>query len=366
MALVGEVGYTRKHMGVRKGYIISARWSLAVIVATSLVLGALGVGRASAADAQFALQVTPSPLFATVKPGEKRSIEFQVRNNGSQTENLKAELRSFQVAADGSVILDTTAPKEVSGWVTFTQPTFTVRTGEWFTEHLEVAVPESAGFSYSFVVAIGRVQNEQPKAGTQSVVGSVGLFVLLNIDRPGAVRSFTATEFRSDKRVYEYLPGSFSVTFHNDGNTIVQPVGNVFIQRSSTSKPISTLPLNEAGSYLLPGVDRSLSLEWRDGFPVYEQTKSADNVPAKNHLFWRWQDADHFRFGRYTAKMVAVYNDGQKDVPIIAEVSFWVVPWRLLVVLFVVGLILIVGIVVIIRRVLRLGHRRRHHRAHQD
>jgi hypothetical protein len=36
------------------------------------------------------------------------------------------------------------------------------------------------------------------------------------------------------------------------------------------------------------------------------------------------------RFGHYTADLLAVYDNGQEDVPLEATVSFWVLPWRLL------------------------------------
>ncbi|MDR3583243.1 MAG: hypothetical protein P4L62_02705, partial [Candidatus Pacebacteria bacterium] len=46
-------------------------------------------------------------------------------------------------------------------------------------------------------------------------------------------------------------------------------------------------------------------------------------------LKWNFADASKLRWGKYTAKLVLVYDNGQRDVPIEGEVSFWVVPWRL-------------------------------------
>ena len=58
-------------------------------------------------------------------------------------------------------------------------------------------------------------------------------------------------------------------------------------------------------------------------------------------LKWDWGQASKLRWGKYTAKMLLIYDDGQRDVPIEGEVSFWVVPWRLIgVVLFNFGLIM--------------------------
>jgi hypothetical protein len=36
------------------------------------------------------------------------------------------------------------------------------------------------------------------------------------------------------------------------------------------------------------------------------------------------------RWGKYTANLLLVYDDGTKDVPIEGTLSFWVIPWRLI------------------------------------
>jgi hypothetical protein len=40
-----------------------------------------------------------------------------------------------------------------------------------------------------------------------------------------------------------------------------------------------------------------------------------------------------FRVGPYSAQLVLVYDDGQRDVPIKASLNFTVVPWKILTVL---------------------------------
>jgi hypothetical protein len=157
---------------------------------------------------------------------------------------------------------------------------------------------------------------------------SLAVFSLINIDRPGAKSSLQVVQFTSSKRLYEYLPATLSIRFHNDGNTIVQPYGNLFIQRGATSKkPLAALVVNENKGYILPGTARTVTASWNDGFATYQTTAQADGS-SKRHLNIDWSKLSHFRIGRYTAKLVAVYSDGQHDVPIEGSVTFWVVPWR--------------------------------------
>lgn len=340
------------------------RGLLAAIVFMGIAMGF--VMRASAEDAQFSLQVTPSPLVAVVVPGEPKELELKIRNAGATTEKLKVELQAFKVDEGGQVQLLDEKPNDVTSWVHFKEPDFSIRTGEWFTEHIDVMAPDDAGFSYSFAIVISRVNQAEPQAGQQAIRGSVAVFALLNVDRPGATREFSIQSFATQKRLYEFLPANFQFTIKNTGNTIVQPIGNVFIQRSSSSQPITVLPLNDGGSYILPQTSRGLSVDWEDGFPSYQMQKDAANASSKNKLVWNWGDAQKFRFGHYVAKLVAVYNDGQRDVPVVAEVGFWVIPWKIIIVLSVVVIVLITGITAILRKLVKMSKVHRHKKARHE
>ena len=309
---------------------------------TLLVVGLFaGVTHALDQPNGFSLQVSPSPLVATIKPGETKELELKIRNAGTETEELKIESRKFSVNRQtGEVSLDDTAPSEIAQWVTYSAPKFKVKPGEWYTQKIHVALPKQSGFSYSLALIISRTQNPQATESGRLIKGSVAVFTLLNVDRPGAVRKIDITEFKTSQSVYEYLPVRFSISFKNTGNTIVQPYGNVFIQRGSNDAvPIATLPVNDKGGYLLPDTPRTLDTTWSTGFPVFESTQGDSN--SDQQLKWDWSKMADFRIGPYTAKLVAIYNDGERDVPIEREVTFWVIPWRtILIITAVVGLLL--------------------------
>jgi hypothetical protein len=309
---------------------------------TLLVVGILaGITHAVDQSSGFWLQVSPSPLVATIKPGETKELELKIRNAGAETEELKIESRKFSVNNQtGEVHLDDVAPSEIAQWVTYSAPKFTVKPGEWYTQKIRVALPKQSGFSYSLALIISRVQTPKATESGRLIKGSVAVFTLLNVDRPGAVRKLDVTEFMSDQSLYEYLPAKFNMLFKNTGNTIVQPYGNVFIQRGSNdASPIATLPVNDKGGYLLPDTPRTLSTTWNTGFPVYESNQADES--SNQQLQWDWSKIANFRIGPYTAKLVAIYNDGERDVPIEREVTFWVIPWRaILIIAAVIGILL--------------------------
>lgn len=303
-------------------------------LATTLVavIATLGVWshHAGAVSSDFSLQVSPSPLVATLKPGQNTDLELKIHNGGSSTENLKIAARGFtQDNANGKIVIDDASPTDVGGWVSFSKPTFTIASGQWITEKVHMAIPSQAGFSYSFALVISRQTNVLAPSG-QSVNASVAVFTLINIDRPGAVKKLEIKNVTSSQNIYEYLPATFDIAIKNTGNTIVQPFGDVYIQRGDNDQhPITALGLNDMHGYILPGKTRTLTVSWVDGFPAYKTTTDA-NGNQKQDLAWNWSKLSNFRIGSYTAKVYAVYNDGQRDVPLEQNVTFWVLPWRLI------------------------------------
>jgi len=316
---------------------------------------------AHATQGEFSLQVTPSPIVETLTPGQVKTVDLRIRNTGSTTEHLKITPRSFSVnSVDGQLSLNDTVEPEIASWLEFSSKDFVVKPGEWYTEKLTFSVPKDAGFSYSFALVIDRQKEiKNSDEGVQQLRGSVAIFGLINIDRPGATRKLDLVTFKSSQAFYEYMPVTFNVEVKNPGNTIVQPVGNIFIQRSAADKqPISTMPVNPTKGYVLPGATRVFSTGWDDGFQVLVPENPGDAASKKN-VSWNWSNVSHLRIGKYTARVVVVYNDGQRDIPTIGEVSFWIIPWKLiggfLIVISLVG----VGLWSLIRSVIRVFSRQK-------
>src|SRR5262249_44750545 len=158
------------------------------------------------------------------------------------TEKLKIAPKTFSISNDSTrITLQDNSPPAINNWMSFSAPTFTVQPGQWFNETVHFNVPKYAGFSYSFALVISRQNNPVQSDNVRRIQGSLAVFTLLNVDRPGAISSLSALSFRTSRTLYEYLPANFSITFHNGGNTIVQPYGNIFVGRSGAKTAIDTL-----------------------------------------------------------------------------------------------------------------------------
>ena len=315
----------------------------------SVLLTNVLVGATFAQQSGFSVQVTPSPIVETIQPGVTKTVELKIRNTAPQTEELKMGLRSFTFDdKTGQVQLQDQPPKDVIDWVSFQDPIFKVEAGAWFTQKITFSPPSSSGFAYSFAVTVGRSQPQTQTGGKAAIEGSVAVFTLLNVDRPDASRKLDIVHITSQKKLYEYMPAAFTVRLKNSGNTIIKPGGNVYIQRTENStEPLAVLSLNDAGSYILPATEREVTMQWNDGFPVYQK------VGDKQKLVWNWGNLQKLRVGRYNAKVIAVYNDGQRDVPIEAVVSFWVFPYKIALVACAILLVIGVGVFTIVKKVVQ-------------
>lgn len=300
-------------------------------------------------DEGFSLQVSPSPLVATVKPNTDTNLELQIRNTNAGSQALKMGLRPFTIdETSGQVKLGETVSADVKSLVSFEAPTFTLEAGQIFTQRIRIHADQNKGFSYNFAITISQQNPPKGTKGQSAIAGSVAVFTLINVNKPGAARKFELSSLAVSKHSYEFLPAEITVKLKNTGNINVQPTGTVFIQRhSSDTKPIATLALNDSGGYILPGVSRTFTVAWNDGFPHYETTQNGSKTSQK--LVWQSNGSSKIRFGRYVAKIVAIYDDGQRDVPIMAEVSFWVIPWRAILLTGAIVVVLLIGIIVMIR-----------------
>jgi hypothetical protein len=299
-------------------------------------------GRVHAAGNDFNIQVSPSPLVVTLAPGKQQTTTLAVRNFSTHSETLYPKLNGFTISKSSKDIkLLEQTPAGLADWVSFSTPSITVPAGA--TKNLDIVfnTPGNVGFSYSTAITLSRKPNPTLRTDGVHLEGTIAVFCLININRPDAKRQFFIDHFKSVQSHYQYLPANFELTVRNNGNIIDAPKGTLFIQRSfDSSKPIATVQLNTGNNYVLPGTSRTFTATWNNGFPSY--TTDAD---GNRHLTWDWKRIGDLRFGRYVAKVVVIYNDGKRDVPLISSYTFWVIPWALIGIVTVTITILAMGIV---------------------
>ena len=317
-----------------------------------LVFGLFAPTFSQAQSSGLSLLTSPLPIIAKTTPGVPVTTDIKIRNTGTGEETLKVSLMKFEAYEDTGkpALLDPEPSDEFIKWVSFSENTFKVATGEWKTVQATIAPPKEAAFGYYYAFVFARAnENLTAEERLTALNGGTAVLALLDVDVPGAKREVTLDKFSLDKKVYEFLPATFSVTLKNGGNVHGAPRGNIFIDKGDT-KDIALLEVNKEKGNILPSSKRTFQAQWNEGFPKYVP-KIVDGKEVKNskgetemELKWNFSDLSQLRFGRYTAKLLMIYDDGTHDVPLEGEVSFWVIPWRIIVLGLVVGIFILLGL----------------------
>jgi hypothetical protein len=318
----------------------------------------------------FNVITSPLPIKISTAPGKTVQIQLRIKNQGSQAEGIKVGLMKFgATGSSGTPDLYNLTPQDTyASWVHFSPQQFTAQPGVWNNITMTINVPTSAALGYYLAVTYSPAAQPGVPDATE-LRGAVATLVLMNVNTTNEKRTLQLVNFSTSHKLYEYLPTTFSIKLHNSGNIYLAPAGNIFVQRGGTT--IDTLDFNDAGGSVLPSSNRVFSVPWNDGFPLYvEKLVKNKPVPDKHDvpeqtLKWNFTQANKFRFGEYNARLLVVYNNGTNDVPLEAVVSFWVLPWKLLLVLLAVLALIGFGVFSFVRSIVRKarrgGGKNRHH-----
>ncbi len=318
-------------------YMKHIRSTITLLLAVCLLFSS-SVGAQSVADSGASINLTVSPTFVNLvaDPGEKVSTQFAITNNNSFTESYRLSLVKYELTDGGNSlsIVDVAAKDPVAKWITFPESAVAVSANQTKTIKLTVQPDKDATLGYYYGILIERDKEALPK--DQTAVAAASVFsVILEINTPDAHRELNFVDFSTDKLIYEHLPTTFNVTVKNTGNIHVVPVGNVFIDQGK-SKDLALLSVNPGRGNVLPQSSRTFTTQWDDGFIVRSAKMENGNVvlDEKNNpvmtTTYNFEKFHKFRIGKYTAHLLLIYDNGQRDIPIEARLSFWVIPWKMI------------------------------------
>ena len=310
-----------------------------------------------AIDTGLNLIVSPLPISLTASPGATVSAQLKIKNGGAVPETLTVGLMKFSAFGDeGSPrLMDREKGDDYFDWVKFSENEFVLNPNEWKTITATITVPQSVAFGYYYAVTFQR-KNEDIPGGPRStkIVGATATLILLEVPVPNAIREVEVLEFFSPQKIYEFLPTKFFVKLKNKGNVHVAPRGNIFIDGMG-QKDVAILNINDLKGNVLPNSNRIFETEWTDGFPVFEPETKDGVVVTDSHgkpklkIKWDLSTLTKLRFGKYTANMLLVYDDGKKDIPIEGKLEFLVIPWRLLGIFLIFAILIVAGLWSIIK-----------------
>ena len=310
-----------------------------LVLSVFIILAVIARINTFAATSSATLTTAPISVNLDSTPGSTTSTKLQVQNNSSEPLTITVHLEEFKASGTGgqAQIYIPPANDPSLSWVHFSQTSFVAEPGVWNNVTMTVSLPKQAaqGYYYAVIFAPSTISTQSKNANV--VKGANAIFVLVDSNNSKDNNQLSVSSFSVSSKSYNYLPVTFNINVKNTGNVFTVPSGDIYISRTPNGKSIDTLAINSGAGNVLPETHRVFNLNWDDGFPVYV-TKTVDGteVIGKNgkpiqQLQWNLNKITSFRFGKYYAKMVLVYNKGTIDVPVTGLVSFWVIPWPLII-----------------------------------
>lgn len=308
----------------------------------------------------LALLVSPPILDLTTEPGSSVSAKIKVKNNNDNPEKLRIEIKKFVPDNSGGrpLLSDLDSKDIFPEWLHFSETNFTIDAKGWKTINLTFLPPDNAAPAYYFAITFSRDQKVTPQTDNAALQGAAAVLCLVRVNSSRVYHQVDLQQLTSagldfkTKKFYEFLPVNFTVGIVNSGNVHEKAYGNIFIDWvSGRQTEVGRINVNEEGSFILPQTSRQYTSSWTDGFPVWEVIKDENGNPMtdkkgqpRRKLRWDFSKLTSFRIGKYNAQLIMIYNDGVRDIPLEAQTSFWVIPWRILLAALAVIILIAIGL----------------------
>lgn len=312
------------------------------------------------------VDLTVSPVFFDLspKPGDVIKDKIRVHNNTGSPMPLTISVNTMTINERGDIVPQALPVPDSTGWFKFPATQITVPANEWLDVPFTATVPADAAFGNYFAVSFA--PGVTKVAGSNAVIqGNIVVPMLINVQKAGSVAQASIASFKVDNYVSEYQPITFSVDVKNTGNVHLKPRGNIFI-RGPKDKDIAVLEVNSAQGNILPGASRTFSSQWADGFIVKEPVMENGNPKIDNqgkpvtHLVINWNKLTSLRIGKYSAYVLMVYDNGQRDIPIESTVTFWIFPYTAVAIALAAIIILFVGISTLFKTIVKSEAKKLH------
>jgi hypothetical protein len=263
--------------------------------------------------------ITPTKVELNLDPGDKTTAEVKVINRTGESATFEFSTEDFEGSDDPSQATvfmgDEDSPIGARAWLKPEIDSIVLQHGETLTFNVDVAVPSDAtpGGHYAVLFASRTVDRYQEEAGVK-FTSRVGTLFLVTVS--GEIIESGSLNPPEVPKLSESGPIDIGLVFNNEGNVHLKPSGKVII-RNFFGREVASIDVREW--VILPESSRRTLAEW-DG---------------------------HHLFGRYTA--TAELSFGSDGMPVIAQSSFWVIPWKV-VLAVIAGLLAMIILIILWRR----------------
>lgn len=289
--------------------------------------------------------VTLSPVRIEVAgdPGSVLRANVKILNEEDLAVTLYKSAEGFEGEGETGTPKLNGSTEGLPSWIS-TQAEVKIEAGEVTEIPVAIVVPsgtEPGGYYGALCWNSNPPGLTDPGVAIGSKICSI---VLVNVNgavkEGGGILEYFLTR---EKKFYNALPVSFTYRFQNSGNALVKPEGEITVKNIFGIKAKVLNANNVEGNVLPRGGIRKYEVLWTksaNDFKEIDGIKGFFNI-AK----YQWKN---FALGRFTAQLDLSFGLKDKATET-KKISFWVIPWQLLV-LIIIALILLLNI---LKRILR-------------
>lgn len=268
--------------------------------------------------------VGPGKYQVQLDSGESKIVNLIVTNRLGKDKTFQIQIEDFKGTRDIArpvILLDgERGPYSLKDYLEVASTTFTIGHAERVTIPVKVRIPTDAqpgGLYGSIVISTittgeEQVLQGQSSSGVSPIVTRIGSLLFIRVS--GEVKedlTFKDFSLKDHRTILGSTPVSFQLLYENNGTVHENPNGFIHVKNIFGSE-IADLEVEPW--FILPDSLRVRELTW--------------NTP--------------FLFGRYVA--TAEIKRGYGDFVDTASIVFWVIPWKIIVLVFI-TIIIIVSII---------------------
>lgn len=273
----------------------------------------------------LALTVSPVRIEIAGDPGTIIKGKIMLMNDQEGTRTFYSSFGNFEATGETGTPSFVSGDEGLATWIE-TAPSIILGSGEEKEAPYTITIPQDADPGGHFAAIFWGTSPSKTEGGGQVSIGAkLGVLVLLKvsgeIEEGGRILEFSTDNKQNS---FNSLPIKFFYRFQNGGSDRIKPSGEITIKNifGGTSAVLSA---NEFEGNILPQSIRKFEVIW-------EKTKENDNTIKENNdeglfkgISREW---NNFAFGRYTAKLNLEYGASKEIAQ--SSFSFWVFPWRIL------------------------------------
>jgi hypothetical protein len=259
--------------------------------------------------------VEPGKTEVFLDSGESMVKSISVTNRINKKITFKLTTEDFIGSNDSNqpVVLlgDSSSPYSLKDFIIPEIKEFSLDFGEKITIPVTISIPlnaEPRGYYGALIVSndpdVLGGENGLEAEGKTRIVSRIGSLFLLKINGEGS-QSGTLDDFKvigPKKLLHSKRPSGFEIAFKNTGNVHLVPYGTITL-KNILGQVVGTLPVD--AYFVLPESTRYREIVWSDGMSM----------------------------GRYTAHL-SLYRGYDNEYEE-STISFWVIPWKVLIPVFV-------------------------------